>query len=120
MDPLGLALEHYDATGRWREKDGDFEIDDQAALPDGRQFQGVAGLAALLKEGPAFRRSLCRHLLTYALGRGLNTADEDAITHLGASLDQKPTLSHLIEEIVYLDLFREQGTDDPTEESHGK
>src|SRR5262249_26989412 len=44
MDPLGFALEHFDAIGRWRAKDGDFPIDTSGTLPDGRSFKGYEEL----------------------------------------------------------------------------
>ena len=49
MDPLGFALEHFDAIGRWRDKDGKFPIDTSATLPDGRSFKGHEELRAILK-----------------------------------------------------------------------
>ena len=52
MDPLGLALEHFDAIGRWREKDGKLPIDASATLADGRAVKGPDGLAAILKADP--------------------------------------------------------------------
>src|SRR4030095_9615076 len=72
MDPLGFGLENYDAIGAWREKDGQFPINASGVLPDGRSFDGAAGLKSILKAQPdAFAETLTRKLLIYALGRGL-------------------------------------------------
>ena len=53
MDPIGFALENYDAIGKWRDKDGDSEIDTSGKLPDGKTFEGPAGL----KQAPAGKLS---------------------------------------------------------------
>jgi uncharacterized protein DUF1592/uncharacterized protein DUF1588/uncharacterized protein DUF1587/uncharacterized protein DUF1585/uncharacterized protein DUF1595 len=80
MDPLGFALENYDAIGRWRESDGETPIDASAQLPDKRTFSGPQGLRAILKSQPAaFRSTLAGKLLTYALGRGLEATDTSSI-----------------------------------------
>jgi hypothetical protein len=80
MDPLGFALENYDAIGRWRTEDGKLPIDVSGALPNGRTFSGPVELKALLKERmPAFTRSLAEKMLTYAIGRGLEHYDMPAV-----------------------------------------
>jgi len=76
MDPLGFALEHFDAIGRWREQDGKFPIETAGTLPDGRSFQGHEELRALLKaDANAFTEGLVEKMLIYALGRGLEFYD---------------------------------------------
>jgi hypothetical protein len=76
MDPLGFGLEHYDAIGAWREKDGESPIDASGALPDGRTFDDAAGLQAILAtEREAFTKAIGAKLLTWALGRGLEAPD---------------------------------------------
>jgi hypothetical protein len=80
MDPLGLALEHFDAIGRWREKDGRFPIDDSATLADGSAVKGPDGLAAVLGSDPrAFAGCLTEKMLIYALGRGLDRSDRRVV-----------------------------------------
>jgi hypothetical protein len=81
MDPLGFALENFDAIGRWRTADeGNTAIDPAGTLPDGTRFDGPAGLRqALLKRSDAFVRTLTEKLLTYALGRGLEYYDAPAV-----------------------------------------
>lgn len=80
MDPLGLAFEHFDAIGRWREKDGAFPIETSGTLPDGRSFKDHAELRSLLKtDAGAFTECLTAKMLTYALGRGLERQDKEAV-----------------------------------------
>lgn len=83
MDPFGLALEHFDAIGRWREKDGGLPVDASATLPDGRVAEGPDGLAAVLEaDRAAFAECLAEKLLTYALGRGLDRTDRKTVKTL--------------------------------------
>jgi hypothetical protein len=75
MDPLGFALENYDAIGRWRTEDGEFPIDPSGRFPNGREFSGPAEMKMLLLDGlPAFTEILAEKMLTYALGRGVESA----------------------------------------------
>src|SRR6202007_2143304 len=73
MDPLGFALENYDAIGRWRTIDeSDRAIDASGVLPDGHRFNGPEELRAILLERrQEFVATVTEKLLTYALGRGL-------------------------------------------------
>jgi hypothetical protein len=83
MDPLGLALEHFDAIGRWRDKDGRLTIDASATLADGRTVAGPDGLAAILEaDHAAFAECLAEKMLTYALGRGLDRSDRKTVKAL--------------------------------------
>jgi hypothetical protein len=87
MDPLGFALENFDAIGQWRDKDGKFPIDASGELPDGRKFVGAKGLADILMSDPnAFAKAITEKLLIYALGRGLETYDRPAVNHIVAGL----------------------------------
>ena len=80
MDPLGFAFEHFDAVGRWREKDGRFEVDASGELPDGATFAGAVELTEILEaKGDQFVTHLTRQLMTYALGRGLEWYDRCAV-----------------------------------------
>ncbi|WP_435020678.1 DUF1592 domain-containing protein [Tundrisphaera sp. TA3] len=80
MDPAGFALENYDAVGRWRTLEEGRPVDASGGLPDGRTFEGVAGLeAGLLKRPDLFAATLAEKLLTFALGRPVETADAPAI-----------------------------------------
>jgi hypothetical protein len=80
MDPLGLAMENFDGTGAFRERDGAITIDPSAELADGTRVGGVADLRqALLRRPETFVRTMTEKMLTYALGRGLTHDDMPAV-----------------------------------------
>jgi len=80
MDPLGFALENFDAVGTWRTAEANIAIDSSGILPDGTKFQGPAELRKVLLRRPEqFVSTLTGKLLTYALGRGVEYFDEPAI-----------------------------------------
>ncbi|MEZ5300399.1 MAG: DUF1588 domain-containing protein [Verrucomicrobiales bacterium] len=100
IDPLGFALENFNAAGEWRDKEGfgykgrigrdDPDIDASAKMPDGTEFTGVAGLQdQLLQKEDLFLRCLAQKLATYALGREMGHADkpllDGAIAHVKAN-----------------------------------
>jgi hypothetical protein len=73
IDPLGLALEHYDVVGRWRDTDLGAAIDATGEIPTtGVPFDGAISLANALKNDDRFAACIVRKFLTYALGRSLN------------------------------------------------
>jgi hypothetical protein len=83
LDPIGFSLENYNAAGAWRDKDGDFPIDNSGTLPDGRTFQGAAGLKKILRAQPDLvAGSFAEKMLTYALGRGVETYDKTAVDQI--------------------------------------
>lgn len=76
IDPIGLALEHFDATGRWRVKDNGAPIEVTGQLYDGTPLNGAEGLRdALLKRKEALLNSFTESLMTYALGRRIGHRD---------------------------------------------
>jgi hypothetical protein len=80
MDPLGFALENFDAIGRWRTEDGEATIDASGTFPDGTKFSGPAEFrTVLLSHREQFVRTFTEKLLTYALGRGLEYYDMSAV-----------------------------------------
>jgi hypothetical protein len=80
MDPLGFALENFDAIGRWRTTDAGSAIDSSGVLPDGTRFQGPAELRkVLLSKREQFVNTIAEKLLTYALGRKLEYSDAPAV-----------------------------------------
>jgi hypothetical protein len=80
MDPLGLALENFDVTGKWRIKDAGSPIDSSGELYDGTKMEGPAGLrAALVKNKSPFVLSFTESLMTYALGRRIEPDDMPAV-----------------------------------------
>jgi hypothetical protein len=76
MDPIGLALENFDAIGRWRDLDGESPIDASGELSDGTTVNGAVDLRqALLKQPEVLAGTMTEKLMTYALGRGLEAYD---------------------------------------------
>ncbi len=83
MDPIGFGLENYDASGAWRDRDGKFPIDSSGKLPGGVTFSGPGGLKRILKsQADLFARNLTEKMLTYALGRGLESSDRPAVDEI--------------------------------------
>ena len=80
IDPLGLALENFDATGRHRINDSGMTVDAVGVLYDGTTMDGAEGLRrALLKHTDAFLLSFTEHMMTYALGRRVEASDMPAV-----------------------------------------
>jgi len=76
FEPIGLALENFDAVGTWRTQDGDSPIDASGVLVDGSKVDGVASLReALVRRSDQFVRVVTEKMLTYALGRGVEYQD---------------------------------------------
>jgi hypothetical protein len=84
IDPVGFALENFDAVGRWRDHDGDNgPIDAEGGLPGAGTVKGVAGLEQALLERPdLFAATLTEKLLTFALGRGVEYYDAPAVRRI--------------------------------------
>jgi hypothetical protein len=83
MDPIGFALENFDADASWRTKqggEGGVPIDVKVKLFDGQQVEGPAGLrSALMRYSPQFVRMFTEKLMTYAVGRGMEYTDMPTI-----------------------------------------
>ena len=83
MDPIGFALENFDADASWRTKqggDGGIPIDTKVKLFDGQDVDGPAGLrTALMRYSPQFVRMMVEKLMTYAVGRGMEYTDMPTI-----------------------------------------
>ena len=83
MDPVGFALENFDAVGRWRSSEAGERIDATGSFPGGAQFDGVAGLEqALLERSDLFVGTLVEKLMTYSLGRGVEHFDAPAVRRI--------------------------------------
>jgi len=80
MDPIGLAMENFDAVGAWRANDAGSPIDASGELADGTNVDGVVALRnALVSRPELFAGTFTERLLTYALGRGLDYRDMPAV-----------------------------------------
>ncbi len=76
IDAIGFGLEHYDLVGRYRSSDRGAPIDASGVLASGESFDGAIELSRLLAADPRVTSCLARNLLTFALGRGLEPADD--------------------------------------------
>jgi hypothetical protein len=108
MDPLGLALENFDAVGSWRTDDGGQPIDTSGQLPDGSKIDGVIGLRqTLLKQPDVLVTTVAEKLLTYAIGRALEPEDMPAVRAIVRQSEKdRYRLISLIEGVVNSTPFR--------------
>jgi hypothetical protein len=110
MDPVGFALENFDAVGRWRELEEGQPVDASGALPDGSEFAGPSGLEqALLNRPEWFVRTITEKLLTFALGRGVEYYDAPAVRGiLRRAKNDDYRFSSLIMGIVHSEPFQKR------------
>jgi hypothetical protein len=117
MDPIGFALEHYDAIGKWRETDSGAEINSTINWSGRTVDNPKAFREALLSRGDEFIRTVAEKLLTYALGRGVDYPDAPVVRQLVRDLNQNENRwSALILDIVKTPQFqmrRTTGADAP-------
>lgn len=102
LDPMGFALENYDAIGRWRTLDGKFPVDASGTIPHGKSFTNPAEFrAALVAKTPEFAQALTEKLMVYALGRGLERFDKPTIAAIQPKLAASEyRFQVLVQEIV--------------------
>jgi hypothetical protein len=117
MDPIGFGLENYDASGAWRDHEGKFPIDNTGTLPGGTSFQGPRELKqVLLNRSDLFTRNLAEKMLTYALGRGLESYDRSAVDTIVERLKNNGyRFSTLVTEIANSTPFQMTKTQGATE-----
>ncbi|HEX5107210.1 MAG TPA: DUF1592 domain-containing protein [Vicinamibacterales bacterium] len=115
LDPLGLALENFDAVGAWRTRDAGQPIDAAGELSDGTRVDGAVALReALMKRQDVVVHTIVEKLLTYALGRGLEAADMPAVRTIAREAAQREyRFSALVEGVVKSVPFRMRVADEP-------
>jgi cytochrome c553 len=108
MDPLGFALDSYDAIGRWRTGSAEQPLDTSGQLPTGEKFNGPTELKTLIGQRRGeFVRNLTEQLLLYALGRELQYYDDCTVREVTAALDKgEHRFSTLMQGIVKSYPFR--------------
>ncbi|MCR9244842.1 MAG: DUF1592 domain-containing protein [bacterium] len=108
MDALGLALERFDAIGRFRERDAGGVIDTSGELPGGLDVDGLVDVKAVLRGDPAFVRTLARKLFVYGIGRDPRPVDRLTLDHAVDQLllRERVTLADLVLAIITSDAFR--------------
>jgi mono/diheme cytochrome c family protein len=110
IDPLGFALEGFDAIGRRRVKDlGDHPVEVTAKLQDGTTFEGIEGLRSYLltRRRDAVARQFSRKLLGYALGRGVQLSDDPLLDEMTRIVSDGGRYGAVVEAIVRSRQFRE-------------
>lgn len=107
IDPIGFALENYDAVGRWRALEGEEPVDSTGMLPDGQPVDGVEELEqGLLAHPDVFVGAMTEKLLTFALGRGVRPTDGAAVRKIvSRAAEQEYRFSSIVEGIVLSDPF---------------
>jgi len=110
MDPIGLALENFDVTGRWRVRDNGMPIDSRGELWDGAKVETPAQLAeALSRRRESLLRTFTRNLMAYGLGRRIEYYDMPTVRNIvrsAAANDNK--LSSFVMGVVNSSAFRMQ------------
>jgi hypothetical protein len=83
MDPLGFALDNYDAVGKWRTAEGATPVDASGAMPTGEKFNGAGELKKiLLARSDLFVAAYTEKLMMYAIGRGTEYYDQPALRRI--------------------------------------
>ncbi|MEE2964073.1 MAG: DUF1592 domain-containing protein [Acidobacteriota bacterium] len=102
LDPIGFALENFDAVGTFRTEDDGVTVEASGALPDGTVIDGPQGLRdVLLARRHEFVEALADRLLTYALGRGLESYDRPAVREIRRRTESSDyRFSALVEAVI--------------------
>jgi hypothetical protein len=121
IDPIGLALENFDVTGRWRIKDNGAPVDAASALYDGTPIGGPADLRrALLARSPVLVQTFAENLMTYALGRRLEYTDMPALRAIVREADASgDRFSAFVLAIVKSPAFRMKSADPAATTANG-
>lgn len=112
MDPLGFALENFDAVGAYRTKEDNLPVNASGVLPNGKTVNGAEELrkALMASNQQQFIRCLTEKMLTYALGRGLEYYDKCAVDKIVAEMEKHDNkFSVLLQQIVLSDPFQKKG-----------
>ncbi|MCC9601326.1 DUF1592 domain-containing protein [Stieleria sp. JC731] len=111
MDPIGLALENFDALGMWRDSDNGSPIEPQGELVTGETFSDIRELKKLLRENHAddFYRCVTEKLLVFAIGRGMEYTDEHTVDQIVEKLRQNDgKFSVLVKAVIESAPFQKQ------------
>jgi hypothetical protein len=119
MDPVGFALENFDAVGQWRTQEHGEPIDTSSKLVDGTPIDGPTQLrTALLKYSDRFVQTVTEKLMTYALGRGLEYYDMPVVRHVARTAHKNDDqFSSIIMGIVESQAFQMRAGEAPAEKT---
>jgi len=98
LDPIGFGLENFDATGAWRDQDGDQPVESAGRLTSGQEFANANELTTILlrDKSDQFVRTLASKLLTFALGRGVEFYDKPALNEILAKVQKDDYAFHTL------------------------
>ena len=115
MDPIGLAMENFDVTGRWRVRDNGMPIDSRGDLWDGTKAQTLPQLqAALLRRQETLLRAFTRNLMAYGIGRRIEAYDMPAIRKIVRDAGAKNNaMSAYILGVIKSPAFQMQRSEEP-------
>jgi Protein of unknown function (DUF1592)/Protein of unknown function (DUF1588)/Protein of unknown function (DUF1587)/Protein of unknown function (DUF1585)/Protein of unknown function (DUF1595)/Planctomycete cytochrome C len=115
LDPLGLALENYNAVGQWREREPGGDVDARGKLADGTEVNGVVELRkAIMRKPEHFVSVVTQKLMTYALGRGIEYFDMPTVRAIVTDAeDSNFRFSSLVMGIATSDQFRKKQIQPP-------
>ncbi len=110
MDPIGLALDNFDVTGRWRIRENDMPLDTRATFYDGTEISTPADLsAALLKRPTPLVREFTANMMAFALGRRVEYYDQPTVRAIVAEAEKDDyRMTSLILGIITSDAFRKK------------
>ena len=111
MDPIGLALDRFNAMGKYREREFGQPLDTSGQLASGEEFHGAGDLKAILRNNRSedFYRCLTNKLMTYALGRGMDYYDTESIDQIVDRLKREDgRFSVLLRGIIYSSPFQKR------------
>ncbi len=108
MDPIGFALENYDAVGRWRDYEGEISVDSSGTMPDGKEIDNVSQLEQGILERPeVFAMTVTEKLMTFGLGRSVEASDGPAVRKIVRNAEPSDyRFSEIVEGIVLSKPFR--------------
>jgi len=111
MDPIGFALENFDAVGKWRTTESGKPLDVSGELTDGSKLSGVTSLReALNRYSPQFLQTFAEKLLTYALGRGVEYQDMPVVRSIvRQAAVHEYRFSSIVQAVVTSDVFQNNG-----------
>ena len=112
IDPLGLALDNFDVTGRWRVRENMMPLDTRSTMYDGTPLNGPADLvAALLKRPVPLVRNFTVQLLSYAIGRPLEYYDQPTVRAIARAAEANEyRVSSFILGVIESETFRAKQT----------
>ncbi|MDZ7778900.1 MAG: DUF1592 domain-containing protein [Gemmatimonadota bacterium] len=119
IDPIGLALDNFDVTGKWRIKENGVELDTRGELYDGTPVDSPGALTeALLSRPIPLLRTFTENLMAYALGRLVEYRDQPTVRHIVSEAEKKDyRMSAFILGVVKSDAFRMQGAGTATDDA---